>query len=367
MKNTVRNIAVGLLLSFLAAGLVLFPKEAASAAGDSVTLCLQVIIPSLFPFFVVTSLIINAGLGDTFGKALSPVLEPLLGLRGSAASAFVLGLIGGYPAGARAVVSLYENGLCGKRDAERMLAFCNNCGPAFILGVAGGSVFGSGLIGFLLLLSHIIGASCVGLIFRDPQSSANTAPRSEVARPGFAESFVDAVSTSFSSTVRLCGFIIFFSVLIRLLSVSGVIPLLAVLSPADRIFTGVLEISAGVWQFKDMAASETALSAALVSFILGFGGISVYCQVLSIIGGSGISSKLYLIGKLLHGMISAAVAFILIGLFLTDGAQQAGIFGFLPAGGGIIYPALAVIVLIFSVCILPGYGKKCGKKRKKAL
>ena len=149
------------------AALIIFPKESIAAAQNGLTLCINVIIPSLFPFFVLSTLIVQLGIARYFGRILEPVMRPLFNVGGACSTAFVLGFIGGYPVGAKTVIALYENGSCTKAEAERLLSFCNNSGPAFIFGVVGAGVFSSSTVGLLLYLTHSLASICVGLIFRN--------------------------------------------------------------------------------------------------------------------------------------------------------------------------------------------------------
>ena len=162
------------------AALVLFPKESIAAASNGLSLCLNVIIPSLFPFFVLSTLIVQLGIARHFGRVLEPVMRTLFNVSGACSAAFVMGFIGGYPVGAKTVIALYENGSCSKAEAERLLSFCNNSGPAFILGVVGAGVFSSSAVGLLLYLTHTLASVCVGLIFPPLGRGKERRPR-----PGF--------------------------------------------------------------------------------------------------------------------------------------------------------------------------------------
>ena len=145
-KQRYRDILLGLGLLLSAAALVVWPQQSMGAMKDGLKLCANVIVPSLFPFFVLSSLVVELGMSRYLGRLLEPVMAPLFRVNGSCATALALGFVGGYPVGARTAISLYENGQCSKTEAERMLAFCNNCGPAFILGVVGTGIFGSCLL-----------------------------------------------------------------------------------------------------------------------------------------------------------------------------------------------------------------------------
>lgn len=131
--------ALGLLLARSA--------EAAQAVRDGLALCAGSVIPALFPFLAVSGLLTALDAGAS--PALGP-LARLLGCSRAGARAFLLGLTGSYPVGARTVAQLYRRGGISRREACRLLLFSNNCGPAFILGVAGLGCFGSLRAGVLL-------------------------------------------------------------------------------------------------------------------------------------------------------------------------------------------------------------------------
>lgn len=319
-KQWVRDLFLGLALLCATLALMLDPGASMQAARDGLALCYNVIIPSLFPFFVLSSLVVELGLAGYLGRLLEGVMRPLFNVNGACASAFALGFIGGYPVGAKTAINLYEKGMCTKTEAERLLAFCNNSGPAFILGVVGAGVFASSRVGVLLYLAHAAASACIGMLFRFYRAvpggqSAQPRPRPQFRAQHFSAAFTGAVKGAFLSTLNICAFVVFFTVVIRLLFLSGLLPGLArllgtLLAPlgltqawAERLLTGVIELSSGVWTLTEGGALAGRLS--MAAFMLGWAGLSVHCQVLSFIGDSGLSVRTYLVGKLLHGGLSA--------------------------------------------------------------
>lgn len=310
---------LGLALLCATLSLMLYPKDSMAAAKDGLALCYNVIIPSLFPFFVLSSLVVELGLAGYLGRALEGIMRPLFHVGGACASAFALGFIGGYPVGAKTAISLYQKGMCTKTEAERLLSFCNNSGPAFILGVVGAGVFANSAAGVLLCLVHAAASLCVGILFRFYHSSdaqgQKERPRPQFQAERFTTAFTNSVKNSFFSTLNICAFVVFFTVVIRLLVLSGLLPALAallgwLLAPFGftqawgvRLLTGAIEISSGVWTLSGEGALAGRLS--MAAFMLGWAGLSVHCQVLSFIGGSGLCVRTYLSGKLLHGLLSA--------------------------------------------------------------
>lgn len=321
LKNVLFSIAIALLLL----SLMLFPQESVAAARDGVELCLNVILPSLFPFFVLSTLCVELGLIQGLGRLLERIMYPLFRVNGACSVAFLLGIVGGYPVGARTAIELYQKGQCSKTEAERLLSFCNNSGPAFILGVVGAGIFASSTAGLWLYGAHVAASILVGLLFRfygTRSESTCHLQTSTISATGFAEAFTGSVKNAFYGTLNICGFVIFFTVLIRLLFLTGIITSLAAgitfllrgfgmqQTWAEGLLSGIIEMTSGVWTLRDVAGT-LGNRLCMAAFILGWAGLSVHCQVLSFIGSSGLSTRTYFFGKLLHGLISAGIIYLL--------------------------------------------------------
>lgn len=320
-QNTVFSLGVCLMLL----SLLLFPDQSVTAAKDGVQLCLNVIVPSLFPFFVLSTLCVELGLIRALGSLTGPLMAPLFRVGGACAGAFLLGIVGGYPVGARTAIALYESGQCSRDEAERLMSFCNNSGPAFILGVVGAGIFSSSAAGLWLYGAHVAASILVGLLFRFYGKGTVTVSEFSPAHSAdisVSELFIRAVKDAFSSAMNICAFVIFFTVVIRLLFLTGIITRLASIlvlllgnlglhqDMAESLLSGAIEMTSGVWSLRDMAAS-LGNRLCMAAFILGWAGLSVHCQVLSFIGKSGLSTRTYFFGKLLHGILSAVLVFLL--------------------------------------------------------
>lgn len=368
-------ISVALFLSILS--LMLFPSQSVEAARSGLELCGSIIIPSLFPFFVLSDLMMELGLVDYLGKALERLMKPLFNVGGSCSAALALGFIGGYPVGAATAISLYKKGHCSRSEAERLLAFCNNSGPAFILGVVGAGIFSSSAIGLTLYLAHVASSLIAGMLFRFYRGHSGSTPRLKSGtethdRPSFPEAFTGSVKAAFQSTLNICGFVIFFTVMIKLLFLTGVMGLasrlLAVLlAPlgidyawAQKLLTGIIEMSSGVWSLSD-AAGTLSGRMSMAAFILGWAGVSVHCQVLSFIGGSGLSTRTYILGKALHGIISAGLIWFLARLLPLEApvaqylAEQVQGMTTLNFASALTISTVTALAIWFMVLALSGY------------
>ena len=363
-KQDIRDLLLGAGLLLSAAALLLWPEQAVAAAQDGLRLCGNVIVPSLFPFFVLSSLVVELGLSRYLGQLFQRFMVPLFRVNGACASALALGFVGGYPVGARTAIALYRSGQCTKTETERLLAFCNNSGPAFIFGVVGTGIFHSGPVGLLLYLTHVAASLAVGLLFRfyKPHDGP-TSPRSggsvqfQTGNAGAA--FTRSVTGALSGILNICAFVICFTVILRLLTLCGALDLAAevlvfLFRPlgmdriwARRLLTGVVELSSGVTALSGGAISGRLSMAA---FMLGWAGLSVHCQVLAFLGDSGLSMGTYLSGKLLHGILSAALLRLLMPLLKLSE----------PVDSCLSLPVSALSALDFSRCLALSAGIALG-------
>lgn len=301
------KLAIYLLILLFGIGLVFFSREISQSAAAGLKLCATTVIPGLFPFFVISSLAVSTNMAFYIGRALEKPMRRVFNLPGACASALALGLIGGYPLGAKTCVLIYNSGGCTKSEAERALAFCCNCGPAFIFGVAGASVFGSIYIGGALYVVHILAALLVGMVFGTARK--NRCTLAIISRPCISEiklgqALTQAIAQSASSMLSVCAFVVFFGVAIKLLSLVSPFP-----AQISQILLGMLEMTNGVCAIAEIQIPQVA-KMALASFLIAFGGICVYFQTLSFTSDAGLSTKKYIVGKLLHGVFAATLTII---------------------------------------------------------
>ncbi len=313
LRPTLRRLVCAGALICAAAALMLWPQQSMQAAREGLSLCAQTIVPSLFPFFVLSGMVVELGMAGYLGRLLERVMWPVFRVGGAGATALVLGFVGGYPVGARTAIELYQKGVCSRTETERLLAFCNNSGPAFILGVVGAGVFGSGRVGLVLYLTHIAASLCVGMIFRfygRTEARGGRGVSQSVKTVRFSTAFTDSVRAALSGVLNICAFVVVFAVVIRLLNLAGVVELVARVptalgmdvGQAQQLLRGLLEVTSGV------SALEGDGRLTIAAFMLGWAGMSVHCQVLCFLSDSGLRAGTYLAGKALHGVLSALFA-----------------------------------------------------------
>lgn len=343
--------------------LILFPQNATSYARNSLDLCYSVIIPSLFPFFVCSGLLICSGVAQILSKISGPIMRPLFNIGGPGASALVLGILGGYPLGAVTACQLYESEYLSKTETERLLSFCNNSGPLFILGAVGCALYSSAKIGVVLYVSHIISTLLVGFLFRFYKKDKHIAPVYHINQSddGFGQVFSRVLANSVSSILTVCGAIVFFGV------VSGIVTEhLPVNNGIKAIIHGILEFSGGTVAINKSAFSLT-LKLTLSAVCVGFSGICVHLQVASVVAKHHLSLVPYFSGKILHGLFAGFFTF----LYLVLSPVDISVFkpAMSPISGGfcmssmysviniLLFLIIGVLAVLF-VCSGPEFSKQ---------
>lgn len=298
----------GLLLLILL--LILQSNQVITAIQNALLLCYKTVIPSLFPFFVLSGMLTTGSFIKKVAKWLSPLMKPLFGVSGAGALPFAIGIISGYPMGAKMTTELYQEGAVTKEEAMRLLPFTNNSGPLFIIGAVGIGMLQNIKVGIFLYIIHILSALLVGLCFRfyKTENSIENRPssfRSSAHAPTFSEIMSSSVNTMF----LICGFIVFFSAISACLS-----PILDRLGSTSLYIKSILEVTNGA-HLITQTGFQAVTTISFLSFIIGFGGICVMLQVAGITTPAALSLKSYIYGKTLQGILGAILSFCLYPLY----------------------------------------------------
>lgn len=314
--------------------LIVFSNSNFEAAKKGINLWLNSVLPSLLPFFIATELLSYTNIIYYLGKLLNNIMRPLFNVPGEGAFAFIMGIISGYPTGAKIVANMKKDNICTKEECERLIAFTNNSGPLFIIGTVGTSLLYDTSIGFLLLFTHILACITVGIIFRFWKYNKNDSykryiniQKNRVTFNNLGDIIGESIKSATNTVVMIGGFVILFSVINSMLNNSNFYHIIInFTSPffnligidnnfLQGIYTGFIELTNGVQYICNIPTKTISITIIICAFLLGFGGISVMLQVLSITSKSNISIKPYIIGKILHGIIAAFYTYLILSNF----------------------------------------------------
>lgn len=313
------------IFSFLFVILLIFYSSSnLEAAKNGLKLWSENVVPTLFPFFVATEILCSTNFINLAGKILRKPVKKIFNVPGEGAIALILGIISGYPVGAKIIVNFREKNICTKEEGERLLAFTNNSGPLFILGTVGASLFKDINIGYILLKSHIISCLIVGFIFRNWKKSKEKSTKSakivenNCKIKDNSNILGNSITNSIKTILKIGGFIVIFSVIISILNKSGVFEMIekncakinVPKGVGTAVFSGIIELTNGIKILSSLG--NTYFFIEIASFLLGLGGISVLLQVYSVISKSDISIKPYIYGKIMQSLISVFITKLLL-------------------------------------------------------
>ena len=326
--NLKKNIIPIMFLLFTIC-LIIFSKSNIQAVKSALNVWVNNVIPSLFPFFIATELLNHTNIPRIIGNIFNKIMRPLFNVPGIGAYALFMGIISGYPVGAKIVTNFRNQNLCTKEEAERLLTFTNNSGPLFILGTVGITLFYDSSIGLLLLFTHILACISVGIIFRFWKKNIKEKRNSDtlsnnITFNSLGEVLSKSILSAINSVVLIGGFIVLFAIIFCILQKTYILSFIKLpLIPIFNLFnintnfiipilTGIFELTNGITTVSAIPSKNLGLNIISCAFLLGFGGISILLQVLSITSKSDISIKPYILGKILHGTLAAFYTFLII-------------------------------------------------------
>ncbi len=292
--HRIRTVLLCLITGVAGAVLLLRPNATANGISRGLSICASVIIPTLFPFFVLSGFAARSGIAAAIGRRLEPLTRRLFGLPGCAASGILLAFIGGFPAGGVAVSDLVRTDQLTRDEGERMLRFCVCGGPGYVIVTVGNRLMNSTAFGTVLFAANVLSALLIGILTtpRTTRQKASVVSRRRTSLP-LADAFTQSVSSACQSLLNTCGFVALFSTILALLD--------AFFPSASALLPCLLEVSCGCIR----AASMRRLAPLLLGFAVGFGGLSVHCQIAAALSGTGVFTARFWISRLLHGLLTA--------------------------------------------------------------
>lgn len=291
----------GELFSLCLLGIALFWAVALSAEGaeyvkEGMRLGVGCVIPSSFPFMIISDLYVAYGRAENM-RLLGGVLSRIFGVPASALGAFICGNVAGFPIGAKMCADAYRAGTLGREEAERLIPLSNNPSCAFIIGGVGIGMCGNVRVGAILLFSVYAATAICAIVTK--RKCDKTELSSDNMRQSY--SFVDSVKQAGVNSVSIISFICVFSVLCGIIKkrIKNVFLIYPVFS--------LLEVTNAVSTLTNSTVFPPSLRLALVAFSLGFGGVCVGMQSSFFVRGAGLKIKNYYAVKFLEGLLAASI------------------------------------------------------------
>jgi len=306
--------AIGVVLC--ATALLVFSPLAVKGIGRGLSLCGQVLIPSLFPFMVLAVFVGRSRAGAVFCRLLGPLCRRWLRLPTAMGPAVLMSFIGGYPVGARMLAGMLDRDEATPEQAQRLLSFAISPAPSFAIVTLGAGLLGSIKAGVILYGCHLFTALLLGGWYARRCKTPPTKKISPSSPLPFSAALVESTSAAVEGMLSICGFVLLFSTLLSFLQGCGATRIFGQVirflsfgtigtDAAAAALCGLLEVTCGVFACQNLSWPAICI---LLPFLASFGSLSVLCQVCACLAGRGVSAAALLRGRLVHGVLSALMA-----------------------------------------------------------
>lgn len=337
-RDHLQTLLLGFTALFFVACIILFPDKAFESSLQGLMVWWEVLFPAQLPFFIIAELLKGFGVVHLMGILMEPWMRPLFRVPGSGSFVLAVGLISGNPVGARMTGALREEGLITRAEGERLLAFSSTAGPLFMFGTVAVGFYHDARLGIALACVHYLSTLLVGLLMRyhEPQAESTPPPppsdapmlrrafaamhqaRLEDGRP-LGTLMSDAVLNSLRTCLLIGGFIIFFSVLLNMLSqvhlTQLAIHLLSLLpgfseALAQALVVGLFEITLGA-RASSLMEGGLALQLAVCGAVMAWGGISIHAQVVGLLSHTDLRYRTFALAKFLQAVMAFVLTLLL--------------------------------------------------------
>lgn len=293
-----------LMLTMIAGAIIIYPERYINCCLQGFVMWAECVLPSLFPFMVITLIMIKSGFAEKASLPLKKVTG-LFNLPPAAAVCFIISICSGYPAGSKCVLEFYEQGCISARDCKKLSALCSTSGPLFIIGSVGVRMFGDKSAGWKILLAHFLSVLIIALII-SLFSKKDEKPVFE--RPPMKSNLLyDSFYGAVISVAVAGGFIAFFAVAARILSDFNFLIAFEKLfclftdeKSAEAVSLGLVEATVGC---RTLSAAQGKLGLPLAGFLITFGGVSILLQQLAYLTKTGVKPLGFVGIKLLQGIV----------------------------------------------------------------
>lgn len=348
-KRRLQDGAMTLGLVLFGGLLLAYPAAAATGISRGMSLCSSVILPTLFPFMLLSGLLAESPLCRCPGQWMETITRRLFGLPGCCGPAILLGLIGGYPAGMMAVARLYRQGQIHREGWRRLSAFCVGGGPGFVISLVGARLMNSVHAGVLLYAAQVVAAIAIGIGLGHGQRHTITPSRPPLTprRP-----FATIVGDCCGALLTICGFVGLAAMSLALIEGMGLAATLAAWLCTDTatvsaVLGALLEVSGGCVA----VAGLGGLAPLWLSLTLSWAGLSVQGQLAATLPEERLLCPYFWRWRLTHGLLSGGIAMALFHWFppndQTVGGQPRALPYSVSASGSIMLIFLCFLTMLY--------------------
>lgn len=318
MNKKIYNYFVIIILLFICFEMLTNANLIIIAVQNAYNIWAYSVFPSLFPFFVISSILIGLNFPRVIGEVTKPIMNKLFKIKSDTAFIFIMSLLSGSPSNAKYTKELYLNGSITLEDANKILIFTHFSSPLFILGTIT-SFLDNKEVGFFILVIHYLTNVIMGIVIRNYNPSCDQNKGISLKKVIYeASNTTDNISSivtksifnSINTIIMILGVISISTVMITIINSNFNLSKLT-----ECIISGLIEMTNGLRTLMSLDIS-LKLKTAISMFFISFGGLSVHLQVISIINDTKIKYKSFFIARIIHASIATLLSYILFDIFI---------------------------------------------------
>lgn len=300
---------------------LIFPVQTLNGAASGLLLWYNILLPSLLPFIMLTSIIIKTQAFSIISKILGPTIGNIFQISQDGSLAIIIGFLCGYPMGAKVINDLYENKNVSLLEAQYLLSFCNNTSPMFIISFFLLQILEDYSLLIPVLVSLYVSPFIMSCITRRlyhvkdlesaPYSTAATSSNAskKVNREFSFQLLDEVIIESITLIMKIGGYVMLFSIFISL-----VLPFARIYMPILLYLVPLLEITNGLELYKGMIDSNLQFSCML--FLVSFGGLCSIGQTRCVLQAAEIKIAPYFLQKIITAFIAVIISYLLLNLLI---------------------------------------------------
>ena len=296
MKKKYQELFAVLIILFIYLGIFINPSLIIESGISSINIFKTKLFPSIFPFFVLASLLLELGIATKISNKLNPIFKRLFHVEGNSSFIILVSIISGFPSGSKYVVESYKNKTIDKATANYLLTFTHFANPLFILGTCG-LILNSLSLAYKILIIQIISNLILGIILR-PKEIISSKKINNYQNKSFLEVLPKAINDAIKLLLFMLGSITFFMFFSKLLT-----SFLSLNTFFETIITGILDMTSGISLVPSIDTTNYIRGLLVLTFIT-FGSFSVHLQVLNNIKEEDLEYKYFFFGRIIETSIA---------------------------------------------------------------
>lgn len=323
-KSANKNLVVTIVCSLLILQIILTPKLCIDSALSGARLFFNKVFPSLFPFLILTNIMMSYDGVKIYAKLMGSALCKPLRLPKQCTFVLIVSVLCGYPLGAKYACDLYEDGKIDLVTLQRLLNIATNASPLFVIGAVGTSMLDSPYLGYMLLISNTLSCIAMGLFMPSHQKSLNNRVMSfpstaNADNKNIGNILKDSLDNSIKTCLSVGSFVIIFSVIIRIIKSNiffdiAIDKISNILGFSKNIIEGfvlgLIEMTNGC-NLISSTSIDMYYKFVIISFMLSFSGFSIISQVYSFIYKYNVSTSRYIKLKFVQGILSSMISIVI--------------------------------------------------------